>query len=206
MGIGRSVFQINRYRVVSFLIHISALITIGVLLRHAATVRPTNPSSHPKVAHQVVLIVPGSLLSGSPKASPQNVARLNSAAATLLSKPKPLRQGVATQTPHDGESALGHSAWGNGEITIAYAKFFPHPAPDLSTMPHGTEGDVVLTALIDDQGKVSDLTVVAGITPTIDHDVLQTVRSWTFTPATRDGLPVASRQELHFHFKSSRDG
>jgi hypothetical protein len=39
-----------------------------------------------------------------------------------------------------------------------------------------------------------------------DHDVIQTVRLWTFTPATKDGLPISSRQELHFHFRSARDG
>ena len=204
MGTSRLVFQINRYRVASLLIHICGLIAIGVLLRHIPTDRLVSSTATPPAAHRLILSMPGSLLTGAPKASPNNTAKLKPAPSILPALPKPQRQGQASQTPHDGESALGHSAWGNGEITIAYAKFFPHPAPDLSAMPRGTEGDVVLTALIDEQGKVSDLTLLAGIAPTIDHDVLQTVRLWTFTPATQDGLPVASRQELHFHFKSSR--
>ena len=73
-------------------------------------------------------------------------------------------------------------------------------------MRPGTEGDVVLDALIDEQRKISNLTLVAGIDSAIDHDVIQTVRVWTFTPATKDGLPISSKQELHFHFRSSRDG
>jgi len=204
MKIRRLAFLVNRYRVASLLIHVTVLVGIVLLFRRIPTGRLVSSSVRPETAHRVILSMPGSIESGSPKAPPKNVAQLKPA-STSLSAPKPQRQGQLSQTPHTGESDLGHSAWGQGQITIAYAKFFPHPAPDLSTMPAGTEGDVILTALIDEQGKISDLTLLAGIGPAIDHDVIQTVRQWTFTPATKDGLPISSRQELHFHFKSSRD-
>jgi protein TonB len=204
MKIRRLAFLVNRYRAASLLIHVGVLIGIVVLLRHISTGRLVSPTVRPETPHHLVLSLPGSIESGSPKAPPKNVAQLKPS-SPLPSVPRPQRQGHLSQTPHTGEGDLGHSAWGNGQITIAYAKFFPHPAPDLSTMPAGTEGDVILTALIDDQGKISDLTLLAGIAPTINHDVIQTVRQWTFTPATKDGMPISSRQELHFHFKSSRD-
>lgn len=197
--------QINRYRAASLLIHMSLLVGTGLLLRYLATVRPSvSPKQH-ETARRVVLSLPGSVESGSPKDKGRSAAKAkDDALAHLL--PKPPRQGQLSQTPTTGEGAAGHSAWGKGQITIAYTKFFPYPAPDLSTMPAGTEGDVVLTALIDDQGKISDLTLLTGIDPAINRDVIQTVRSWTFTPATKDGLPVSSRQEIHFHFRSPRDG
>ncbi|HEY5056189.1 MAG TPA: energy transducer TonB [Acidobacteriaceae bacterium] len=204
MKIGRLAFLVNRYRVASLLIHVGALIGIGALLRHIATARHNTSPVTPVTAHHLVLSMPGSTETGSPKAPPKNVAQLKPA-SPLLAVPRPQRKGQLSQIPHTGEGVLGHSAWGKGEITIAYTKFFPHPAPDLSTMPPGTEGDVVLTALIDEQGKISGLTLLAGIGPVIDHEVIQTVRQWTFTPATKDGLPISSRQELHFHFRSSRD-
>ena len=205
MKISRLAFQGTRYSVASLLIHLGILIGIATLLRHIPTGRRANSTSTPQTAHRIILSLPGSIESGSPKAPPKNVAQLKQTSSPLPSVPKPQRQGKLSPTPHTGEGDLGHSAWGTGQITIAYAKFFPHPAPDLSAMPAGTEGDVILTALIDEQGKISDLTLLAGIAPTIDHSVIQTVRQWTFTPATKDGQPISSRQELHFHFKSSRD-
>jgi len=30
--------------------------------------------------------------------------------------------------------------------------------------------------------------------------VAETVRTWVFHPAIKDGVPVASMQELHFHY------
>jgi protein TonB len=31
--------------------------------------------------------------------------------------------------------------------------------------------------------------------------VIATIRQWTFNPANRDGHPIASEQELHFHYE-----
>jgi periplasmic protein TonB len=205
MGTDRSnriASQINRYRIVSLLIHISAFITIGMLLRHIPRSKLAITPARSKVVQHLVLSLPGSVEAGSPKAPPKNVAEIK-ANSVLHLPPRPSHPGRLSDTPQVGEGISGRSAWGKGEITIAFPKFFPHPAPDLSTMRPGTEGDVVLDALIDEQGKISQLTLMAGIGPAIDHDVIQTVRLWTFTPATKDGQPISSKQELHFHFKSS---
>jgi periplasmic protein TonB len=195
--------QINRYRVASFLIHISVFIAIGLLLRHIPSSKLAITPARSHAVQHIVLSLPGSVEAGSPKAPPKNVAQLR-ANSILHSLPKPSHPGRLSDTPQVGEGISGRSAWGKGQITIAFPKFFPHPAPDLSTMRPGTEGDVVLDALIDEQGKISQLTLMAGIGPQVDHDVIQTVRLWTFTPATKDGQPISSKQELHFHFKSSR--
>jgi periplasmic protein TonB len=206
MTITRIASQINRYRVTSLLIHICVFVAIGALLRYIPRSRFAIVPRRTETAQHLVLSLPGSVEAGSPKAPPpKDVAPLRGN-STLHAAPTPPNPGRLSPTPQTGEGISGHSAWGKGEITIAYAKFFPYPAPDLSTMRPGTEGDVVLDALIDEQGKISNLTLVAGIDSAIDHDVIQTVRVWTFTPATQDGLPISSKQELHFHFRSSRDG
>ena len=36
----------------------------------------------------------------------------------------------------------------------------------------------------------------------IDEKVLAVLENWRFRPATINGLPVASRQDVHFHFPS----
>jgi protein TonB len=53
---------------------------------------------------------------------------------------------------------------------------------------------------IDAGGKVSDLTVLKTPGYGIESSVASTVRTWTFRPATKDGVAVASVQELLFHF------
>lgn len=203
MKMRRIASQINRYRVVSLLIHLSVFLTIGALLRHIPRSKVSVAPRKIETAQHIVLSLPGSVEAGSPKAISKEIAKLPSK-SVLPSAPPPPHFGRPSETPQTGEGISGQSAWGKGEITIAFPKFFPHPAPDLSTMRPGTEGDVVLDALIDEQGKISHLTVLAGIDPPIDHNVMETVRLWTFTPATKEGRPISSKQELHFHFRSSR--
>lgn len=93
------------------------------------------------------------------------------------------------------------SGVGEGNISIALQKFFPYPKPDLSSMSHGTSGDVILDAVIDEHGKISTLTLLKGLGDPIDKNVIATVQQWSYTPAMKDGVPVASEQELHFHYE-----
>jgi hypothetical protein len=39
--------------------------------------------------------------------------------------------------------------------------------------------------------------------PAIDEKVLAALESWHFHPATRDGIPIPSKQDVHYHFKPS---
>jgi protein TonB len=93
------------------------------------------------------------------------------------------------------------SGVGEGNIDIALQKYFPYPKPDLSTMKRGTEGDVILDAVIDEHGKIASLTVVHGLGDAIDKTVLATVEQWSYTPAMKDGVAVPSEQELRFHYQ-----
>jgi protein TonB len=108
------------------------------------------------------------------------------------------RNSPASEHP---DAASGADALGSGNISIALAKYFPRPRPDLSDLPDGAKGDVVLDITIDENGKISDLKLVKGIEQNVDNFVMAAVRQWTFTPANRDGQPVASEQELHFHYE-----
>ena len=108
-----------------------------------------------------------------------------------------------TQSPISDhpDSSSGADALGSGDISIALAKYFPTPKPDLSSMTPGTKGDVILDIVINENGKISDLKLVQGIEQKIDETVIATIRQWVFNPANRNGQPVASEQELRFHFE-----
>ncbi len=103
----------------------------------------------------------------------------------------------ASATP---DSSTGSDSWGSGAIQIALTTYSPSPAPDLSVLPHGVQGDVVVDVTIDPSGKVADLAVLRTLGYGIESSVIGTLKTWTFRPATKDGTPIASVQELHFHF------
>ncbi len=98
------------------------------------------------------------------------------------------------------DSSSGSDSWGSGSIQIALTTYSPSPAPDLSVLPHGVQGDVVVDVTIDPNGKVADLAVLHTLGYGIESSVIGTLKTWTFRPATKDGNPIASVQELHFHF------
>ena len=116
---------------------------------------------------------------------------------------KPLTAPVPSppQLAETGPGASGPSGLGDGDIKIALPQFNPRPEPDLSGLPHGTSGSVIVDVVIDTAGKVTQLTLVKGLGGAIDNTVLQTVHTWVFTPATRDGQVIASEQEILVHYE-----
>jgi periplasmic protein TonB len=111
--------------------------------------------------------------------------------------PSPNISASASATP---DSTTGSDSWGSGSIQIALTTYSPSPAPDLSVLPRGVQGDVVVDVTIDPSGKVADLAVLHTLGYGIESSVIGTLKTWTFRPATKDGTPIASVQELHFHF------
>jgi protein TonB len=90
---------------------------------------------------------------------------------------------------------------GEADVSVAMADFYPQPKPDLSVLPHGTRGDVVIDVVIDEDGKVVETHLDQGLGHGLDEAVMAVVQTWTFTPATKAGKPVASEQQLLFHFE-----
>ena len=135
----------------------------------------------------------------APVKDAQTEKRAVDTAHDALEPPKPAS---APATPADaGSGDAVKSGVGEGNISIALQKYFPYPKPDLSSMPHGTSGDVILDAVIDEHGEISGLTLLKGLGDPIDRNVIATVQQWSYTPAMKDGVPVASEQELHFHYE-----
>ena len=107
----------------------------------------------------------------------------------------------APATSLTANDSSGNDALGQGDIKIASLLVHPVPAPDLSKLPSGTRGDVVVDIVIDPEGHVAKFTMQRGLGHGIDETVLATIQQWTFQPATRNGIPVTSEQELLFHYE-----
>lgn len=99
------------------------------------------------------------------------------------------------------DTGSGNDALGDGNITLALELAHPYPKPDLSKLPSGTRGDVIVDVVIDKTGRIAKSTLTRGLGNGIDETVLATIQQWTFQPATRNGVPVASEQELLFHYE-----
>ena len=73
----------------------------------------------------------------------------------------------------------------------------PAIGPDLM---HEIAGDVVVEVTIDEQGKITELKLTQSLSPAIDQLVLAAVAKWQFLPATRNGTPIPSKQDVYYHF------
>jgi len=87
------------------------------------------------------------------------------------------------------------------EVHIALP-VYPAPQVDRADLPRNLVGDVVIEVTIDSQGNVIETKVVQSIAPDIDEKIVATLRQRHYQPATVDGTPVASHQDVHFHFPS----
>lgn len=63
------------------------------------------------------------------------------------------------------------------------------------------EGNVVIEITIDESGRIVNKSVVQSMGPAIDGKVLAALENWHFHPATRDGVPIPSKQDVVYHFK-----
>jgi len=83
----------------------------------------------------------------------------------------------------------GTAVQGKG-VAAARPVFHPQPTYTQRAREDGLHGKVVVQALVDTEGCLSQPRVVQGLDAAFDQHVLDTVQFWTFQPATRGGQPV----------------
>ena len=90
--------------------------------------------------------------------------------------------------------AFGH------EVRPALPVISFDPVIGTADLPNGIEGSVIVEITIDDAGNVVEKAVIQSLTPAIDSKVLAAVAQWHFRPATSDGVAIASKQDVYYHF------
>ncbi len=109
---------------------------------------------------------------------------------------------IATAAPRAGEpwgSLLNGPVEGH-DVRPAIPTVFPDPEVYPWQIPSGVQGKVVVEITIDVQGNVTDTKVLQALGYGIEDKVLAALRKWHFRPATIDGRPIASQQDVHFRF------
>lgn len=129
----------------------------------------------------------------------------------LQPAPKPPAKGTGdTRASNDQNAVRAGNPYGTSydgpfsgaDVRPALPVHFPDPAVPRSLVPTGIQGDVIVEVTIDAYGNVIDTKLLRGFGYGVDERVVETVRSWRFRPAMRDGVAIASKQDVHYHFPS----
>jgi len=97
--------------------------------------------------------------------------------------------------------SLSEGAKTGDEIRPALPAITSEPHVDPDDLRGIAEGNVVVEIVIDESGAIVHKSVVRSMGPAIDAKVLAALENWHFRPATRDGVPIPSRQDVVYHFK-----
>jgi periplasmic protein TonB len=179
-------------------------VLLVALFRSAHNVKVrTFLAGAPQNARIELTYLPGGASPSAPQPMHKQAPPVPREARLPLPSPLPPSQAPVAEISSSSPGATGapsNDAKGTDDIRIALTTYSPSPKPDLSQLPRGAQGDVVLDITIDPTGQVAELEVLQTIGYGVDGVVADTVRTWRFSPATRNGVPVASEQEVHFHY------
>jgi len=149
--------------------------------------------------------------SGVPQAHPASNPFARQANIRPLHQLPPLsakmQKGNATAASLAPEAAAAGSPFGS----LSYGSLSPfevRPAlPTVSFDPiirpellNAMVGDVIIEITIDSVGNITDMKVLHSFNPAVDQMVLSALEKWHFLPATRNGVPIPSKQDVHYHF------
>jgi TonB family protein len=77
------------------------------------------------------------------------------------------------------------------------------PKYPTSTIKQHIEGEVVLYAIIRENGTVDSIQVVKRLDSQLDRNAIEAVSGWKFAPASRNGEPIAVEAVIHVPFNAT---
>lgn len=134
----------------------------------------------------------------APSAGPLRIARLSK-------KASPGKNLHPAHVPSNAGSPYGSMLEGSAagtEVRPALPEVFPDPDVDRTSLPPSVQGDVIVEITIDERGNVVETRLLTGVDQQVDEKVIAALKNWHFRPATSDGVPISSKQDVHFHFPS----
>jgi len=165
----------------------SALIPARVPLARAAEETRKPAFTKPNAARKFTLVAPKVSHQGTKSLAANS---LSNAAPVVSGEPPSLAAigGVLAKEPMP--VPVGQAPRVGGQVQPArLIKSVPPVYPSLAKT-NRLNGDVILDALVDEAGRVTDVSVVSG--PTLLRGAaMEAVRSWKYEPAQLDGRPVS---------------
>jgi TonB family protein len=103
--------------------------------------------------------------------------------------------GSAAGTPY---GSLTYGTYTGPEVRPALP--IASPDPVFGSEAGNIQGDVIIEITIDEQGAIVQKLVLHSLGPAVDDKVLAALEKWHFVPASRNGVPIPSKQDVYYHF------
>ena len=131
-------------------------------------------------------------------APPNTLARTNADDDSKTQTLSALGHGAEAGLPY---GTLSSGPFSGNEIRPALPVSTSDPVAYPWELPD-SEGNVVVEIVIDTRGDIVEKKVLHSLGPKLDEKVLLALNNWHFQPATRNGAPIASKQDAIFHFRA----
>lgn len=111
---------------------------------------------------------------------------------------------IAALNSNEGPAGSSYGSLSVGSVFgLEVRPALPIVSPDPvigSDMLDGMVGDEIIEITIDERGNIIATHVLQSLGPQVDQRVLAALAQWQFSPATKNGVPIPSKQDVHYHF------
>lgn len=104
------------------------------------------------------------------------------------------------------ESLAGNASLDGDDIRPALPITTLDPVVTPADLAGGIKGDVIVEVTIDGNGNMVATKIEHGLGRTVDQKVVAAIEGWRFRPAMKDGRPISSKQDIHYHFPANDVG
>ena len=91
-------------------------------------------------------------------------------------------------------------------VNPPHVTYSPDPEYPAKEGNAGHEGTVVLNLVVGTDGAAHDITVFRPLSPEFDAAAVEAVKTWKFSPATKNGKPISMRVRIQVAFRLFRRG
>ena len=88
-----------------------------------------------------------------------------------------------------------------GDVKAPVKSYAPHPSSTEIARKARIQGVVIVQAIIDKQGTVTNVKVLKGLPMGLSEEAVKAIKSWRFKPATLNGKPVDVYYNLTVNFR-----
>ncbi len=127
--------------------------------------------------------------------------------ALLLTLPLLLpvaRQNAGQPPPRASNYCRGDATDSVDCTTLPHAIYAPDATYPEKERKAGHEGTVMLSFVVGTDGAAHDIRVASSLSPEFDAAAVECVKTWKFSPATKNGKPVTAQIAIQVDFHLSR--
>jgi TonB family protein len=88
-----------------------------------------------------------------------------------------------------------------GDVTKPVPIYKPEPKYTKEARAAKLEGTDVFWIVVDASGNVADVELVRSLDKGLDENAIETLRTWKFEPATKNGIPVSVKVVVETSFR-----